>query len=472
MKKYYASNLNAAEQKYTCFDSTPTSFILESGVEEEEYFGLVTRYQDLSQHIYTKEHLPAKHCSQNVWLVKPANLNQGKGIEIFRNLRDIKKFIWGKPPKSQWVIQKYIEKPLLYNERKFDIRVWVLVTDKYDIFFYRQGYIRTSSDKYTLDSTENYVHLTNNCLQQFGENYGLHEEGNTLSFEALDNLLLEKGKSGILEFSIIPRMKDLIIDTILAAKQNDSGLLNNKHKTNKLLNFELLGYDFMIDEDLRIWLIEVNTNPYLGIPNPFIEKLLPKMLDDLFDLVFSNQYVRANFRENETKNEFELLYAEKGSSYTNNEINLRRSFDKKLLYSPNNNEIKISHSAKYPKWKNKKNNKSIIHKSQADLCQSFENSRSNIIVSLNHEVPDAKFSTPMKIRKAHVKVINLIQKASLADLTKQILSKSPISKFTPFFNKLAESIKKSMTNDSDINKNELELQIINVFFLLHYIKRQ
>jgi hypothetical protein len=37
--------------------------------------------------------------------------------------------------------------------------------------------------------------------------------------------------------------------------------------------FEFLGYDFLIDEDFRLWLIEVNTNPYLGIPNTFIGNL-------------------------------------------------------------------------------------------------------------------------------------------------------------------------------------------------------
>ena len=46
--------------------------------------------------------------------------------------------------------------------------------------------------------------------------------------------------------------------------------------------FELFGYDFLVDEDFRLWLIEVNTNPYLGMPNTFIEQLLPKMIDDMF----------------------------------------------------------------------------------------------------------------------------------------------------------------------------------------------
>ena len=63
----------------------------------------------------------------------------------------------------------------------------------------------------------------------------------------------------------MPRMKDLIIDTLLSVKTQ---LNPNKRKN----VFELLGYDFLIDEDFRLWLIEVNTNPYLGTPNAFIGK--------------------------------------------------------------------------------------------------------------------------------------------------------------------------------------------------------
>ena len=35
-----------------------------------------------------------------------------------------------------------------------------------------------------------------------------------------------------------------------------------------------------MDEDFRVWLIEVNTNPYLGMPNKYMREMLPKMLDD------------------------------------------------------------------------------------------------------------------------------------------------------------------------------------------------
>lgn len=67
-------------------------------------------------------------------------------------------------------------------------------------------------------------------------------------------------------------MKDLIIDTLLSVKTQ---LNPNKRKN----VFELLGYDFLIDEDFRLWLIEVNTNPYLGTPNTFIGKWLFLIVD-------------------------------------------------------------------------------------------------------------------------------------------------------------------------------------------------
>ena len=48
--------------------------------------------------------------------------------------------------------------------------------------------------------------------------------------------------------------------------------------------FELVGYDFIIDEDLKSYLIEVNTNPCIEESSQLLKMLLPRMIDDMFKL--------------------------------------------------------------------------------------------------------------------------------------------------------------------------------------------
>jgi Tubulin-tyrosine ligase family. len=42
--------------------------------------------------------------------------------------------------------------------------------------------------------------------------------------------------------------------------------------------FEIFGYDFMIDAEGTVWLIEVNTNPCIEESSPLLGKLLPRMI--------------------------------------------------------------------------------------------------------------------------------------------------------------------------------------------------
>ncbi len=69
---------------------------------------------------------------------------------MFSKIRDITNFLKEQPTDSQWVVQKYIEKPLLFKRRKFDIRMFGLVhiTDnprQLDLYFFKDGYLRTCS---------------------------------------------------------------------------------------------------------------------------------------------------------------------------------------------------------------------------------------------------------------------------------------------------------------------------------------
>ena len=114
------------------------------------------------------------------------------------------------------------------------------------------------------------VHLTNNCLQvQEKGSYGQHEQGNTVLFDVfqkyLDEIYPQYNVS--IKDHLLPRMKDIVIDTILATK-------HSLNYYNRKFCFELLGYDFLIDEDFRTWLLEVNVNPNLGFLNKEHGKLM------------------------------------------------------------------------------------------------------------------------------------------------------------------------------------------------------
>ena len=160
----------------------------------------------------------------NLWFLKCTQFNRGKGIYVFNTMEQLitlisemdkglviseanelisnqkpdKRSKQGKEqfnsgdvwlPKirsTTFVIQKYIEKPLLINNRKFDIRVWVLLTQELKVYFFKEGYLRTSSEAFSLseeDITKQFVHLTNNAVQINSENYGKFEDGNQMSFK-------------------------------------------------------------------------------------------------------------------------------------------------------------------------------------------------------------------------------------------------------------------------------------------------
>lgn len=330
LRQFYQTHEPAIHANYNVYDSTPTTFIITAQVEDLEYHSLISRYKELENNLSPKERIPAKHCKKNMWLVKPAALNQGRGIEICHNIKDVKSVLGSKLPNTVWVVQKYIEKPLLFYGRKFDIRMWAIATGKNELFYYRHGYLRTSSSEYDTAAKDNYIHLTNNCLQKFGDQYGMHEKGNTLSFQSFQAFLDKEFSELKIDFwqHILPRTKDLMIDSFLSAKKH---IRKGKRKQ----VFELLGFDFLIDEDFRVWLIEVNTNPYLGIPNEYIEDLLPKMIDDMLDITL-DIYVPPKKPRTRTENDFELLYCEVPSSFSpdGNSKNFRQPFTSPLYVVP------------------------------------------------------------------------------------------------------------------------------------------
>lgn len=137
------------------------------------------------------------------------------------------------------------------------------------------GYAYTMSHD-NLD--DDFIHLTNNAIQKNCPNYGALEDGNQLSFSDLKKWLKSSGnKANDFDNFILPKMKYQAAVSLYSARK--------KFNTSKRkFCFELFGFDYILDSDLNVFLIECNTNPCIEESSKILKVLLPRMLDDMFKL--------------------------------------------------------------------------------------------------------------------------------------------------------------------------------------------
>ena len=96
-------------------------------------------------------------------------------------------------------------------------------------------------------------------------------------------------------------MRRIVKDTIKATAKS----LDPNKRTHC---FEIFGYDFMLDEEFKPWLIEVNTNPCLALSGKLLAKLIPEMIFHSFEIVLDQLFpIRGSSFEN---NLYELIFAE------------------------------------------------------------------------------------------------------------------------------------------------------------------
>lgn len=125
MKVYY----EAIGKEY--HQNLPLTYHVKEGLNDPQFLKFEQLFHDASD--------PAKETildgmpklGKNLWIVKPGeNTNRGCGIQVSKDLDHIKGLIQNtnvNGNRRSYIIQKYIEKPLLYKNRKFDIRCFTMM---------------------------------------------------------------------------------------------------------------------------------------------------------------------------------------------------------------------------------------------------------------------------------------------------------------------------------------------------------
>ncbi|CAF4809492.1 unnamed protein product [Rotaria sp. Silwood1] len=228
------------------------------------------------------------HKPGDVWICKPNGLNQGKGIYLVRDIDELKekfseidaldkkKQISIKPMKR--IIQRYIMNPLLVQGKKFDIRCYMLIsTVKPLIALYHSGYIRLSIFDFDNNDENLLTHLTNQYMQKKDPKYYDIKEDTAWTMEQFNdyinkNVASSKNLEQDWVLNVLPKMIQRIMLNVI-----ESIRMRLKRRVGC---FGLYGYDFMIDQDMKVWLIEINVNPALTTNTNTLVQAIPPVVKE------------------------------------------------------------------------------------------------------------------------------------------------------------------------------------------------
>lgn len=189
------------------------------------------------------------------WILKPKNSSRGRGIEVVRDLADV-------PVDNKFMVQDYLDDPHLINDRKYVLRLYVLVSsiEPFRVYLYDEGFAKLASDPYDLDDLDNpFAHLTNPDIN------ALNEDAEApvvfVNFKEYRKWLREQGHDDALLFD---KVRDLVTLTSLSVRER---MRSRTSQIDAPTNgcYELMGFDCFINADLKPYLLECNLSPDLKV---------------------------------------------------------------------------------------------------------------------------------------------------------------------------------------------------------------
>ena len=257
---------------------------------------------------------------KDMYILKPTSSSCGRGIRVIGKKDNLNN------KKAGYLVSKYLSKPHLLRGFKYDLRIYVVVTcfDPLKAYMFQDGLVRLATQPYSTAKgslKKRFIHLTNYSINKKAENYvkntngvevngskkendqskaATAEDGNEGEEElsakwSLQQLRQEYNKMGINYNEVFKNIKSLCVKTLMAVEPEIcSQMRMNKHKGSC---FEIYGFDVLIDENFKPWLLEVNVAPSLSSSSPYDKKVKTTLLSDSMHLMGYNIFDRKKMEE-------------------------------------------------------------------------------------------------------------------------------------------------------------------------------
>ena len=206
---------------------------------------------------------------ENTWILKPVNMTRSMDMIVTDNLDQIIRNVETGPK----ICQKYLNKPLLFNKKKFDLRFIILLKKLVprDLYIYDKVFwVRAANNDFNVDSLTLSDYETHFTVMNYNKDVVMQQIYNTDFME-----YLQKNK---IEWSLIyDKIKIAVKNTFLTAAITCPQM-------NDYYARAIYGLDIMIDENLEPYILELNFSPDCTRACKFT----PTFYDDIFSTLFLN----------------------------------------------------------------------------------------------------------------------------------------------------------------------------------------
>lgn len=194
---------------------------------------------------------------QNLWVIKPAAASCGQGVRVTCELEEVIDYAY--KDDQNYVVQKYIETPLLIHDTKFDIRQYLVISiddTHFRAYYHPLCYIKLASEQFSLHDTAQAIHVTNTTVQRQYKNNAAKEfpDHHMWSLNNLQNYFARIEKADVYYKKIYPSMKKTLLEICAMSYQNI------EHMSGR---FEIFGCDWVVTDDYGTQLLEINRGPSL-----------------------------------------------------------------------------------------------------------------------------------------------------------------------------------------------------------------